>query len=91
MDNKTTQNKEILAFMKEGHTITQFEAARLFSCYRLSARIHDLRELGYDIKTTMKTGKKPNGNTCNYAEYELKMTEAELMCDFMCDQVEEGE
>lgn len=47
------------------------EAARLFGCYRLSARIHDLKEAGHDIKTTMKVGKKPNGNVCNYAEYTL--------------------
>lgn len=85
MTNKSSQNRDILAYLKKGNTITQFEAASLFGCFRLSARIHDLRELGYNIHTTMKVGKKANGNTCNYAEYELKMTEAEYMCDLMCN------
>lgn len=71
MTNKSSQNREILEFMQTGKSITQFEAARLFGCYRLSARIHDLKEAGHDIKTTMKVGKKPNGNVCNYAEYTL--------------------
>lgn len=69
--NKTSQNREILAYMKKGNKITQADAVRMFGCYRLSARIHDLREEGHIIKTTERVEKNRYGHTTNFAEYEL--------------------
>lgn len=58
-----TQNAKILAHLKRGETITPKDALALFSCFRLAARIGDLRKLGHDIRTRLtKDG---------YAEYWL--------------------
>lgn len=45
------QNREILEFLKTGQHITQVTAFFKFDCWRLSARIHDLRREGHNIRT----------------------------------------
>ena len=49
--SSTSQAKRILAYMQEGHRITPLEALDLFKCFRLGARIADLRADGHDIKS----------------------------------------
>lgn len=66
-----TQNKSILQYMKIHHGISQKDAVSSFDCYRLSARISDLRKMGYAITTETRTGRKPNGRPFNYAFYVL--------------------
>ena len=52
-----------------GHSITPMQALRFFGCFRLSARIAELRNEGMDIETTMvRKGKK------RFAKYSLKIT-----------------
>lgn len=46
-----SQKNAILAYMKAGNGITPMDALNLCGCFRLSARIADLRKLGYAIKT----------------------------------------
>ena len=41
----------ILTHLQMGKTLTQADAIRLFGCYRLGARILELREEGYNIIT----------------------------------------
>lgn len=60
-----TQNENILNHLKKGNKITPLEALNLFGCFRLSARIHDLRDLGNDIKAMRIT--KGNKNFCQYS------------------------
>ena len=61
-----SQNNQILQYLKEGNSITPIEALSKFGCFRLSARIHDLKE-SHDIKTkTITKGKK------TFASYSLK-------------------
>lgn len=43
----------ILAHLKSGKTITPLEALNLFGCFRLSGRILELRQAGYNIETEM--------------------------------------
>lgn len=57
-----TQSEAILAHLKQGHTLTPIDALNLFGCFRLAARIIELRRLGYNIVTE---GDK------NYAVYRL--------------------
>ncbi len=45
------QNELVLKYMMEHNGITQLEAARDLLCFRLSARIYDLRSMGYEIVT----------------------------------------
>lgn len=46
-----SQNEQILAYLKTGHSLTPLEALRNFGCFRLGARIHNLKAQGYAIKT----------------------------------------
>lgn len=61
-----SQCKKILAYLKKGNGITQAIAVDKFRCYRLAARISDLKEQGNNIVTTM-VGK----GFGSYAEYHL--------------------
>ena len=56
----TTQTRAILAHLRI-KTITAFEALELYGCFRLAARIKDLRDEGHDIHTErveVQTGKR---------------------------------
>lgn len=44
------QNEMILGHMLEGKSITPIDALNNYGCFRLSARIYDLRKEGYPIK-----------------------------------------
>ncbi len=48
-----SQNQRILAWLKSGRTITPLQALRKFGCFRLGARIHNLKEEGYLIKSRL--------------------------------------
>jgi len=48
-----TQEQQILAALKAGRRITPIDALRDFSCFRLGARIYDLKQSGHSISTTM--------------------------------------
>lgn len=48
-----SQNAAILDYLQDGLTITQADAINLFGCYRLSARIYDLRKAGFEIGSNM--------------------------------------
>ncbi len=46
-----SQTNAILAYMKAGNGITPIEALNLCGCFCLSARIAEIKKLGYMIKT----------------------------------------
>lgn len=48
-ESSQSQCKAILAHLREGKTITAIEALRLFGCFRLASRIHDLTNKGVAI------------------------------------------
>lgn len=60
ISEKTTQCKQILEYMQNKGSITPLEALMEIGCMRLSARILDLRKLGWNIRTitTTHNGKK---------------------------------
>ncbi len=56
-----SQNGRILAYLREGHTITHLDALKGFDCARLASRINDLRNQGHEIVTVhefTRTGKR---------------------------------
>ena len=55
-----TQNEAILAHLKRGFSLTSMEALNLFGCFRLAARISDLKDTGVDIRDDYET---KNGKT----------------------------
>ncbi len=44
------QSEMILGHMLEGKSITSLDALNNYGCFRLSARIYDLKKEGYPIK-----------------------------------------
>ena len=61
-----TQNERILNYLSNGKGITPIEALNKFGCFRLAARISDLRKSGHTIWTDNVT---KNGKT--FASYSL--------------------
>jgi hypothetical protein len=61
-----SQNNKILNYLKTGKKLDPMKALKMFGCFRLSARIFDLNEMGYNIECTnvSKNGK-------HFAEYKL--------------------
>ena len=65
---ETSQKKLILEYLKLGQPITPIEALQHFGCFRLGARIADLKKEGYDIRTEIVTDPE---NNKRYASYTL--------------------
>lgn len=61
----------VLMHMKKYGSITQNEADDEYGIKRLSARINELRNMGYAIKTDMISCKNRRGRISNYAKYSL--------------------
>lgn len=74
IDTEASRNQcaMILRFMRDFGGISQAQAIDEFGCYRLGARIWDLRHRGYSIKTEKRTKKNRYGKTVNYAVYLLE-------------------
>lgn len=65
-----TQSQQILDYLrKHPEGITPFDALQSFGCFRLGARIYDLKRRGHDIESRMETA--PLG-TKRYARYILR-------------------
>lgn len=65
-----TQCDKIVAFMREHGEITQRDAIG-FGCYRLGARIWDLKAAGMDIKREMRQVKNADGSRTMIAVYRM--------------------
>lgn len=65
---KASQKEMILEYLQLGHALTPLEALRYFGCFRLGARIADIKKEGYNVHSELvhdpKTGKR-------YASYIL--------------------
>ena len=62
-----TQTAIILDHLSSGKKLTPIDALNEFGCFRLAARIGELREMGHDIKTTIIR----DGDS-SFAQYELQ-------------------
>lgn len=52
-----SQDRKILRYLQTHDGISQKIAIEQFQCYRLSARIYNLRTKGYAIRTEMRNSK----------------------------------
>lgn len=62
-----TQSQEILRYLEDGGSLTPIDALVLFSCFRLGARIHELKAEGHPIRSRIvksRDGKR-------WAEYSM--------------------
>ena len=48
-DRMKSQNKRIEEYLKNGKSLTPISALSLFNCFRLAARVSDLRKQGLTI------------------------------------------
>ena len=64
---KKTQNARILEHLLKGNSITPHEALFKFGCFRLSARIYELKSKGYTFSKEQM--KNQHGNS--FAKYTL--------------------
>jgi len=67
-----SQSEQILNYLSNGNSITPLDALNQFGCFRLGARIFDLKQLGHNIVNTMiilENGKR-------IASYSLLVDEA---------------
>ena len=62
-----TQNSAILEFLQKGCTLTPLEALEMFGCFRLAARIRDLREQGHDIQSEIVPRHESGKTFCRYS------------------------
>lgn len=71
MDN--SQKAYILLHLQTYGSIEPLTALREYGCYRLGARIADLRHEGYNIKTEKQTSySKITGRPVTFARYVLQ-------------------
>lgn len=60
MKTNPNQTTKILLHLKAGKKITGMDALNLFGCWRLGARIFDIKEMGFNVNMkliTTSTGK----------------------------------
>ena len=69
---KTSQEKEVLDYLRKIGSITSWEAIVEFGATRLSAIIYNLRKKGYNIETNDVIVKNRYGNATVIAKYVLK-------------------
>lgn len=55
MKSTDSQTALIKGWLLNGRSITQLDALNMFGCFRLAARIANIREEGHDIVTDMIT------------------------------------
>jgi hypothetical protein len=55
MTSNDSQNALIKGWLLNGYSLTQLEALTQFGCFRLAARISDLRDKGLNVVTDMVT------------------------------------
>ncbi|MBP5410309.1 MAG: hypothetical protein J6Y26_00185 [Lachnospiraceae bacterium] len=65
--HKANQQWRILDHLIRNRTISPLEALEMYGCYRLGARIYDLRQAGIKIKTIRK-----HNDEKSWAEYRLE-------------------
>ena len=66
-----SQNNQIRAALLSGRSLTPLDALQDYGCFRLAARIADLRREGMDIECISET---KNGK--RYARYQLRRPHA---------------
>jgi len=73
LDNNQTRThkNQILSYLKDGNSITPLDALQLFGCFRLGARIYDLRKQGENIVMERRKSVNQNGHRVSYALYHL--------------------
>lgn len=68
---KVTQCQRILDYMREFGSISTLEAFNDLGVARLASRIHNLKSMGYNITSEIKSSKNRYGETTHFKVYRL--------------------
>lgn len=66
------QKEMILDYLERNGSITQKEAIDHLGCYRLPARIGELKHMGHHIRRTMVQSTNRFGTPISFAKYSLE-------------------
>ena len=66
-----THNEMIIDYLKKFGSITPAEAYEKLGIMRLQARIHELRQMGYNIVTELIRQRNRYGKIIAFAKYKL--------------------
>lgn len=66
-NSKPNQANQILKYLRTGKSLTPLEALVKFSCFRLAARVLELKKRGIKIKTTTKINKLTKKKFASYS------------------------
>lgn len=72
---RNSQKKRILERLINGQRVTSLDAYEKLGVTQLGARIFELREEGYQIKSIRTVGNNRFGKKIHYCEYELEKEE----------------
>lgn len=67
-----TQNEMLLDYLNKNGSITTYESFTELFITRLSARIHDLKQMGYEFNEEWITKKNRYGKICCFKKYILR-------------------
>jgi hypothetical protein len=65
-----TQRRQVLEHLQRA-PLTPLEALRRYGIMRLGARVYDLKQEGYDIRTEMIAVSKADGSEARVAQYSM--------------------
>lgn len=68
---KTTQCERILRHLKDYGEISSLTAMTEYGILRLASRIHDLKQMGYDITSSTVHRKNRYGESTHFKVYRL--------------------
>lgn len=66
-----TQKQKVLRHLKTIGAITPIDALRDYSIMRLTSRVCELKDEGYNIKSELVSGKNKFGESVRYSKYTL--------------------
>ena len=72
-----SQSEMLMAYLAQGHEISQLEAITNLGIGRLAARIFDIKRKGFPVITEMREVKKANGEKAHVAYYKMKTPEVQ--------------
>ena len=70
--NKLTQKEKVLRHLKEVGPITPLDAFNDYAIMRLTSRICELKDEGYDIKSELVSSKNKFGEKVSFSKYTLR-------------------
>ncbi len=76
-ESAKTQCERLLEHLKLGLPLTAHKALYGYSCQRLAARIHDLKQMGHQIEKRMVEVQTRDGRRARVAEYRLVRAKSE--------------